>query len=194
LTDNLGLRDKWNQRHLEAADAGRVAYVLQEYPHLLPPSGRALDLACGRGANALRLAACGLEVSAWDISPVAIDRLKAEAQEQGLEIAAEVRDVIACPPPENTCDVIMISYFLERSLAPAIIDALRPGGLLYYETFARLSVSTCGPANPAYRLADNELLSLFEALQVRCYREEAVLGDTSRGVRDVAMLVAQKPG
>jgi len=194
LTDNLGPGDKWNQRHRAARDTGRVAHVLQEYPHLLPPCGRALDLASGRGANALRLAACGLEVSAWDISPVAIDRLKAEALERGFDINAEVRDVIACPPPENTYDVILVSYFLERSLAPAIIDALRPGGLLYYQTFTRLSVSTCGPSNPAYRLADNELLGLFGALRVRCYREEAALGDTSRGVRDIAMLVAQKPG
>jgi SAM-dependent methyltransferase len=188
------IRNKWNQRHLEAGDAGRVAHVLQEYPYLLPSCGRTLDLACGRGANALRLAAYGLEVSAWDISPVAIDRLKGEALGQGLEISAEVRDVIACPPPADAYDVIMVSYFLERSLAPAIIDALRPGGLLYYETFTRLSVSTCGPSNPAYRLADNELLSLFGALRVRCYREEAALGDTRRGVRDIAMLVAQKPG
>lgn len=188
------LMNKWNQRHLEAADAGRVAHVLQEYPYLLPSSGRALDLACGRGANALRLAACNLEVSAWDISPVAIDRLRGEVLEQGLEVAAEVRDVIACPPPAATYDVILVSYFLERSLAPAIIDALRPGGVLYYETFTRTSVSTCGPSNPAYRLADNELLNLFGALRVRCYREEAILGDTRRGIRDIAMLVAQKPG
>ena len=194
MTEYLALRNKWDQRVREAGDAGRIAHVLQENPHLLPSCGRALDLACGRGANALRLAACGLDVSAWDISPVAIDRLKAEAKEQGFEITAEVRDVIACPPPGNTYDVILVSYFLERSLVSAIIDALRPDGLLYYQTFTRLSVSTCGPANPAYRLADNELLSLFEALQVRCYREEAVLVDTSRGVRDVAMLVAQKPG
>jgi len=193
LTESLDLRNKWNQRHSEALDAGQVAHVLQKNLHLLPSSGRALDLACGRGASALCLAACGLEVSAWDISPVAIDRLKAEAREQGLEIAAEVRDVIACPPPPETYDAILVSYFLERSLAPAIIDALRPGGLLYYQTFTRLSVSTCGPANPAYRLADNELLGLFEALRVRCYREEADLGDTRQGIRDIAMLVAQKP-
>jgi len=109
---------KWNKRHREAADAGRVAHVLQEYPYLLPLSGRALDLACGRGANALRLAACNLKVSAWDISPVAIDRLRDKALEQGLEVAAEVRDVIACPPPADTYDVILVSYFLERSLAP----------------------------------------------------------------------------
>lgn len=188
------LTNRWNQRHRDAADAGRVAHVLQEYQYLLPSSGRALDLACGRGANALRLAAHGLGVSAWDISPVAIDRLKGEAREQGLEIATEVRDVIACPPSAGTFDVILVSYFLERSLAPAIIEALRPGGLLYYETFTRLCVSTCGPSNPAYRLSDNELLGLFGALRVRCYHEEAALGDTGRGVRDIAMLVAQKPG
>ncbi|MGD2081715.1 MAG: methyltransferase domain-containing protein [Chromatiales bacterium] len=187
------LRAKWDQRHGEAADIGEPAAVLAENAHLLPPAGRALDLACGRGANALFLSAAGLDVHAWDLSPVAIDRLGTEAAARGLTLTAEVRDVLAHPPPAARFDLIVVSYFLERGLAPALAGALRPGGLLFYETFAREAVTDCGPSNPAFRLADNELLRLFPGLRPRFYREEGRLGDLRRGHRDVAMLVAEQP-
>ena len=88
--------------------------------------------------------------------------------------------------------MISVSYYLERALAPALSAALRPGGLLFYETFSRDAVSDGGPSNPAFRLAPNELLQLFGDLRVISYRELSTLGDTREGERDVAMLVAQK--
>ncbi|MEW7977345.1 MAG: methyltransferase domain-containing protein [Candidatus Sedimenticola endophacoides] len=183
---------RWDRRHGEAQGPGEVAEVLRQNLHLLPPWGRALDLACGRGANALLMARQGLRVSAWDLSPVAIERLRREAVAQGLEIEAEARDLCAGTLPEAAFDLILVSHFLERSLAPAIISALRPGGLLFYQTFSRAVVSMAGPSNSEYRLADNELLSLFTSLRVRVYREEQTLGDTTQGWRDKAMLIAQK--
>lgn len=169
-----------------------MAEVLAQNTHLLPAKGDALDLACGRGANALHLATAGLRVSAWDLSPVAIDRVILTAERQGVEITAEVRDVVLQPPAPDSFDVILVSYFLERTLAPFLIESLRPGGLLFYQTFTREAVSDCGPRNPAYRLAENELLQLFQSLRVRCYREEGRLGDIDRDCRDIAMLVAQR--
>jgi SAM-dependent methyltransferase len=187
------LKARWDQRHSEAEGMGSPAKVLLENRHLLPARGQALDLACGRGANALLLAMTGLKVQAWDLSPVAIERLRVEAARLGLAIEAQARDVIAQPPPPNSCDVIVVSHFLDRSLAPRIMAALRPGGLLFYQTFSQVAVSDRGPADPAFRLADNELLELFRPLKVRLYREEGRLGDTDKGWRDVAMLVAEKP-
>ncbi|MCB1759864.1 MAG: methyltransferase domain-containing protein [Gammaproteobacteria bacterium] len=187
-----GWREKWDQRHAAAEGHGEVASVLLHNSHLLPAHGAALDLACGRGASAVWLAARGLQVSAWDLSPVGIDRLEALAREQGVELHAEVRDVIAAPPEPSSFDLILVSYFLERSLAPALIAALRPGGLLCYQTFSVDAVSDCGPSNPDFRLAENELLRLFAPLRVRAYREEGRLGDCSRGVRDIAWLVAER--
>lgn len=187
------LRETWDCRHAAADDLGRVAAVLEQNLHLLPASGEALDLACGRGANALQLAERGIRVSAWDLSAVAIERLDRAAAERNLSIETEVRDVIAQPPDSACFDLILVSYFLERSLVPRLIDALRPGGLLFYQTFSRNSATDCGPSNPAFRLADNELLTLFRSLRVRFYREEGQLGDISLGERDIAMLVAEKP-
>jgi hypothetical protein len=49
-----------------------------------------------------------------------------------------------------------------------------------------------GPSNPAFYLADNELLELFRSLKLRVYREENRLGDLHKGSRDIAMLVAER--
>ncbi len=192
-TGSEQLIDKWDRRHAEAEGSGEPARVLTENIHLLPTAGRALDLACGRGANALELAASGLDVTAWDLSGVAIDRLQQEAAAAGLQVTAECRDIVSQPPTAAAFDLILVSHFLDRSLAAPILAALRPGGLLFYQTFSRLAVSDRGPADPQFRLADNELLELFQPLHIRFYREEGRLGDISRGCRDLAMLVAEKP-
>jgi tellurite methyltransferase len=184
---------KWDARHGEADKQPHVAEVLLRNRHLLPNVGCALDLACGLGGNALFLAGRGLTVSAWDLSPVAIARLIALAEAKGLRnLTAEVRDLEQIPPTAASFDVITVSYYLDRELAPKIIDALKPGGLLFYQTFTRIAVSGEGPTNPQFRLGDNELLALFSPLRLRVYREENRLGDHAQGTRDVAMLVAQK--
>ncbi len=182
----------WNQRHAQAENLGQVADVLAQNSHLITPGSSALDLACGRGANALYMGRAGLNVTAWDLSPVAIARLTAAATAEGLEIIAKARDVIAKPPEPETYDLIVVSYFLDRGLAPAIAAALKPAGLLFYQTYSQAAVSDTGPASCEYRLDDNELLSLFASLKVRVYREERLLGDIQQGWRDRAMLVAEK--
>jgi tellurite methyltransferase len=187
------LRDKWDQRHGSAEALPEAASVLRDNQHLLPAQGRTLDLACGLGANALLLARRGLEVTAWDLSPVAIARLRALAAGSSLSIAAEVRDVCAEPPPPETFDCILVAHFLERSLAPALAAALRPGGLLFYQTFVREAAGERGPSNPNYRLGINELLHLFSGLTLRFYREEGRTGDLRQGTRDLAQLIAQRP-
>ncbi|MCW8828638.1 MAG: hypothetical protein OQK94_06240, partial [Gammaproteobacteria bacterium] len=64
---------------------------------------------------------------------------------------------------------------------------------LFYQTFiADRADPAIGPANPDYLLAPNELLRLFPDLVVRLYREEGVLGDTAKGLRNEACLVAEK--
>lgn len=194
------LRAKWDQRHGAADVLPEPPLVLREYEHLLPapgPSpafqrGEALDLACGLGAGALWLARRRYHVSAWDLSPVAMRRLSTLARERRLPVVASVRNLISAPPPPEHFDLILVAHFLDRGLCPAIARALRPGGLLFYQTFSREAVSDRGPPNPAYRLGPNELLDLFRGLVVRAYRDEGRLGDLGRGTRDLALLVAQR--
>lgn len=187
------LRRKWDARHARAGDGPpEPARVLRDFGHLLPSRGDALDLACGLGGNALWLARRGFSTRAWDLSPVAIERLRAQP-EQG-RLTAEVRDVCAEPPPAASFDVIVVSHFLDRGLFPALCAALRPGGLLFYQTFTRERTSDSGPANPDFRLATNELLTLVAGLRLLVYREEGLAGDPELGLRDEAYCVAMQPG
>ncbi|MFQ5993703.1 MAG: class I SAM-dependent methyltransferase [Acidiferrobacterales bacterium] len=183
--------EKWDERYRDAAERP-PARVLTENAHLLPAQGYALDVACGLGSNALLLAERGLEAFAWDSSPVAVEKLKARALARGLAVHAEVRDVVQRPPEADRFDVIVVSRFLDRELAPSLIDALHHQGLLFYQTFTRTRLSESGPTNPDYLLADGELLLLFAPLQPLVYREEGRVGDHGRGFRDEALLVAQK--
>ncbi|MDK1023418.1 MAG: methyltransferase domain-containing protein [Gammaproteobacteria bacterium] len=185
---------KWDSKYADAPDSGIAAAILTENQHLLPASGRVLDLACGLGANALLLASRGLETHAWDTSQVAIERLQTFAKQRKLRVNAVVRDVVKNPPVAADCwDVVVVSHFLDRALCRQISDSLSPGGLLFYQTFTEARVSENGPSNPDFLLQENELLGLFSDLMVRFYREEGIQGDPQRGHRNKAYLIGQKP-
>jgi len=185
--------EKWNTRYRNGDhDRSIPARVLSEYPQLLPREGTALDLACGTGANALFLAHHGLETSAWDLSAEAISLLLTRAKENHLAITTRVCDVTQTPIPASTFDVITVSYFLDRALFPALINALKTGGLLYYQTWLRERIGTRGPRNENFLLGVNELLHLCQGLRIILYREEGLIGDPGRGLRDEAMLIGQR--
>lgn len=185
--------DKWNQFYSQAGDEHCSAVqVLTENDYLLPASGIALDLACGLGTNAVFLAAQGLSVTAWDFSPVAINKLMALARQQGLNIKASQENIVAGSFTGYSFDVIVVSRFLDRTLSDAIIGALKPEGLLFYQTFTRQKTIRNHPNNPDYLLTENELLALFSPLRVIFYRENALLGDTSKGLRNEAQFIGQK--
>lgn len=188
------IRQQWETRYAEPTTPNpQSCEVLAAYRHLLPRSGDALDLACGKGGNAFLLARHGLRTAAWDIAENALCQLQGFARQAGLEVRTRQRDALAEPPAAESFDVIVVCRFLERALAPALQAALRPGGLLFYQTFTRLQIHPGGPRNPAYRLERNELLHLFTGLQVAVYREEADFGTTGQGWRDQAMLIAARP-
>jgi SAM-dependent methyltransferase len=183
---------KWNAIYQQRGDKPQAAMVLADYSYLLPKQGLALDLACGRGGNALLLAKHGLRVEAWDSSAVAIDQVNYFASQANAEITTAVRDVVLQPPEPESFDVIVVSLFLDRLLCPALIDALKPRGMLFYQTFCQQKINEQGPSNPDYLLADNELLQLFSGLKVRNYRQDALAGDHTKGLRNQALLVAEK--
>ncbi len=185
---------RWDRRYQGVTPRDRrAAEVLEQNAHLLPRQGDALDLAAGVAANAFVLARLGLTVEAWDQSATATEIVKAHARETGLRVKACQRDVVTLPPEPCSFDVVVVSAFLDRALCGSIVRALRPGGLLFYQTYCRTRVTQSGPSNPAFLLADGELLELFSALVPVVYREEACLGDPFRGFRDRAMLVARQP-
>lgn len=191
---NKQTKDKWDKHYNScSAELPKAADVLYQNQHLLPPAGNALDLACGRGANALCLAENRLTVSAWDISASAVEILVNIANEKKLIINHEVRDVVLQPPEPDSFDVIVISNFMERELIDTIKEAIKTKGLIFYQTFIKDKVAEIGPKNPDYLLNCNELLTFFSDWNILHYREEGMTGNTAKGFRNQAMIIAQKP-
>lgn len=186
------IKNKWNniyinQNHVEYAPA----VVLADNDYLLPAAGTALDLACGLGGNALFLVEKGLQTSAWDISSVAIEQLTKVADSKQRLIDARVINITESVFLPQSFDVIVVSRYLDRAISSSIVHALKPGGLLFYQTFSVDKVNPIGPKNPDYLLRNNELLDMFEPLKVIYYRENASVGDLTKGFRNEVQFIGQ---
>ena len=140
---------------------------------LLPPSGRALDVACGRGRNALWLAQQGFDTTALDRDPAAVAELKARARRDGLPLTARAVDLEAGAVDlgDARYDIVVGVHYLHRALFPALIAALAPGGVLVYETFTVAQAARGRPTNPAFLLEPGELPRLIAPLEIRAVRE-----------------------
>lgn len=141
---------------------GPASWLL-ENADLLPRGGRVLDVACGRGRHALLLAGAGFSVRALDRDESAIDRLRDAATRLQLRVDAEVIDLETDPAPDlgrREFDLVLVFNYLHRPLMPAILEAVKPGGLLFYETFTTGQAERGHPRNPAFLLKDGELKDL----------------------------------
>jgi len=186
----------WDERYRseEAAPERGPADFLVEHRHLLPPQGKALDVAMGSGRNAIYLASLGYEVTGIDVSGVAVERCRAEAGRRGLRVEAVQADLESYQLPREAYDVVIDFYYLQRELAPALVAALRPGGVLVFESFTTEQRRFgWGPVQDDFLLRPGELRSLFAGLEELEYREGLVESQSGRGTKAVAGLVARKP-
>jgi tellurite methyltransferase len=181
-------RERWNARYASRVniDKDQPHPFLREHLALLP-RGSALELAMGEGQNAMFLARQGFSVTGMDISAVAVERALQLSQEAGITIKAHCIDLRTTTLPANFYDVVVCFYYLQRNLFAQILNALKPGGIIIYETFTSEQAQYGHPTNLAYLLQPNELLEAFRALRIRVYRELVV-----EGPKAVASLVGEK--
>ncbi|HLA19281.1 MAG TPA: class I SAM-dependent methyltransferase [Dehalococcoidia bacterium] len=185
----------WDERYRneDAVPERGPAAFLVEHHHLLPERGRGLDVAMGTGRNALYLASLGYEVTGIDVSGVAVERCREEAERRGLRIEAVQADLGSYRLPSEAYDVIIDFYYLQRELAPALVAALRPGGVLVFESFTMEQRRFgWGPQQEEFLLRPGELRTLFPGLEELVYREGLVESQSGRGQKAVAGLVARK--
>ena len=185
----------WDERYRneDAVPERGPAAFLVEHHHLLPERGRGLDVAMGTGRNALYLASLGYEVTGIDVSGVAVERCREEAERRGLRIEAVQADLGSYRLPSEAYDVIIDFYYLQRELAPALVAALRPGGVLVFESFTTEQRRFgWGPQQEEFLLRPGELRTLFPGLEELVYREGLVESQSGRGQKAVAGLVARK--
>lgn len=128
-------------------------WVLQ-WTASLAAQATVLDVACGTGRHVRLLAARDCRVTAVDRDTVAIAALS------GLPgVRALCADIEGGPWPftVETFDAVLVTNYLHRPLFPALMAAVRPGGLLIYETFMVGNERYGRPTNPDFLLRSNEL-------------------------------------
>ena len=162
---------------------------LTDNAHLLPGAGDALDVACGRGRNAVWLAQRGLNTLAVDRDVDSIQAVNEEARRAALPLRADVVDLESGPVPfaPAAYDVVVVLHYLHRPLFPALVGALKPGGVLVYETFTRAQAARGKPTNPAFLLESGELRRLVAPLEILASREGDYEG------RMIASVIAVAP-
>lgn len=185
-------RTKWDAR-----------YRAGSRPHDGPPSGllrrwlpkapapRALDVATGLGRNALHLARAGYQVDAVDISPTALREAARRARREGLRgIRWIAADLDRWRPARGRYDVVVNAFYLNRRLFPALRAAVRPGGILIFETHL-VADEADGPAGPKYRLRPGELRRVLRGWNVLYTKD----GLCRAGRRTLALgrIVARRP-
>jgi len=175
---------EWDQLYRSGETAfDQAVPLVEEIASKLTP-GRALDVACGAGRNAIHLAQQGWQVRAVDGSAAAIETLRSRAVV--LPIQTEVVDLQREKLAIETgaYDLIVDSYYLQRDLFPALKRGLCKGGVLI------AIVHTGEPATPR-RAAAGELRSWFEGWEILHYYE----GEPSEACHKhpVAEIAARKP-
>jgi len=190
--------ERWNRKYRdngpESYGSGPTEW-LAAHRDLLDrqPRGRALDVACGNGRNALYLARLGFEVDALDVSDVVVDWLTEQVRREGAAVHPRVCDLTREPLPRRRYQVVVNFNFLERRLFPALEDALVPGGLLVFETFTRGQIGLPrGPSTAEHTLAPGELRRAFAGLEILDEREATLHADDPVRKREVASLVARR--
>lgn len=156
---------------------------------LLKGGGRVLDVACGSGRHALWLAASGFDVTAIDRDAERIGRLKETAAQLALRITTHVIDLETDPPPalgSQIYDAVVVFNYLHRPLMPALREAVKVGGRIFYETFTRRQAERGRPRNPAFLLEEGELERLMAPFTILRSREGDIDG------RFIASVVAER--
>jgi SAM-dependent methyltransferase len=164
-----------DHKHKTGAPSPWIARFFGE----IPQDGPVLDLACGTGRHSRLLLDAGYRVIAVDrdlsrfIEPADHPNLKRIT----CDLEADPPDFGTWIPEEPGYAGILVVNYLHRPLFPRILSALRPGGVLLYETFARGNERFGRPRSPEFLLKPGELLNAVAGkLRVLAY-EDLVIKD-----------------
>lgn len=168
-------RIKWEEAHRGKGAGGAPEPFLIEMLPLLQRGGLVLDVAAGRGRNAIALARAGMRVVAADFSAGAMDALSEFGRAQHLPIWPVIADLDNFACRDRSFDAIVNTNFLDRALFPKFARALNPGGILLAETFLIDQAEIGHPRDPRFLLKHHELRELLGDLELMRYREGLVV-------------------
>lgn len=192
-------REFWDKRY-----AG-PEYIFGKEPNVFLLTERArfrrgmkvLDVACGEGRNSVWLAELGCEVTGVDLSPLALGKARALAQERNVSVTYHEADLLQWAWPQGAYDAL-VSVFIQfaapegrEALFARMRAALKPGGLLFLQGFtpAQLQYASGGPKEISHLYTGEMLSGLLAPLQILHLREyEADLSEGSKHVGRAALV------
>ena len=187
-------RDKWDARYRAGAYAERAhpTALLADWLDRLP-RGRALDIACGAGRNALFLAAAGYTVDAVDISSAGLERGRETAAERGVDPTWHCIDLEERPDalPRGPYDLVVWVRYVNAALWPLVVSRLAPGGHVLVEQHLVTSADVVGPTSAAFRLAPGDLARAASDL-VTVYEHEGLVVDPDGRTAALAQLIGRR--
>lgn len=157
---------------------GASEWVLR-WAHLVPAGAALLDVACGRGRHARLFAGRGCRVLAVDRDPEALAALQGVA---GIEVRQADLEGGPWPFAPGAFDAVVVTNYLHRPQFPHFVAALRPGGVLIYETFMLGNARFGKPSNPDFLLRPDELLEAFSGPLTVAGFEQGEAGRPPRAV------------
>ena len=167
-------REHWDERYgteelIWKADPNR--FLVEELQALAP--GRALDVACGEGRNAVWLASKGWHVTGVDFSRAGLAKAQRLATDRGVEVAWVEADVVEWQPPSASFDVVVVLYLhlpaeQRRQALARAAAALAPGGILLVvgHDVSNLLKGTGGPQDPAVLFGPEQIVEDLPGLQI----------------------------
>lgn len=199
------MKDLWNQRYSgnDFFYGTEPNAFLASQAHRFKPGQRVLAVADGEGRNGVWLARQGLEVTAVDFSPVAVEKARKLAQEHGVTVRHEIGDLFEWGWPEGGYDAVVaifIQFVAPRErlrLNALMMKTLKPGGLLVLQGYRpkQLEYGTGGPSS-AENLYTAEILreefSAMEILHLQEHDDEIREGEGHSGMSALVDMVARK--
>lgn len=177
----------WDARYAtgEHHSSKEPGKLLKEFISVLP-KGKALDIACGEGRNAIFLAKNGYDVDAVDISAVAVKNGGKRAEKEGVKVNFIQADMEQYKIQTETYDLIVNYNYLQRTLISGIKNGLKKGGVVIFETYTMEQQAIGQPKTPEFLLKPNELLRLFEGMHIFFYREGIFEEEIKKAVASLA--------
>ena len=184
-------RVRWNQRYIENSyhKNNPVTFLEAWLPDL--PVGRALDVACGAGRNAILLARAGYQVDAIDISVEGLRLAAQHAARRGLDINWIEHDLDETYPFADDYSLILVMWYVDLALIRKLCECLAPGGYLVCQEHLVTDQDVIGPTSASFRVAPGELREAVSELEIVSY-EESIEPVPEGGQVASARVVARK--
>jgi SAM-dependent methyltransferase len=178
-------REDWDRRYAEVENLWAVKpnrFLVAEAEGLEP--GRALDLACGEGQNAIWLASLGWEVVGVDFSEVAIAKARTRAERDGVDVDFVVGDLVSYEPEAHAFDLVVLLYLHipaseRRGVLARASTAVRTGGTLVLvgHDLTNLTDGVGGPSDPDLLFTPDDITAELPQLEIE--KAERVLRDVA---------------